>query len=427
MSTLTRREFIKRSALAGAGFAAWGTGALGAGSSPNERVVLGIMGVNGRGKDLALGFAATGGADIATICDVDERAIGKAITALAGRQSKEPRGVRDFRRILDDAAVDALVIAAPDHWHGPATILACAAGKHVYVEKPASHNPREGELMIAAARKHKRVVQLGTQRRSWPGVIEAVQKARGGEIGRVLFSRGWYNNTRPSIGHGKPATVPEWLDYSLWQGPAPEREYRDNLIHYNWHWFWHWGTGELGNNGIHALDVCRWGLGVEYPRRVTAGGGKYAHDDDQETPDTHVVTYDFGDKAITWEGRSWHPRGFEGSMFGIAFYGDEGTMVIDGGSYTIYDMQGKQVGRVSQPAGDGLHLQNFLECVRSGARPNADIEDGHKSTLLCHLGNIAWRTGRTLNLEPKTGQIAGDAEAAALWSREYRKGWEPRV
>src|SRR5690349_11768459 len=180
--------------------------------------------------------------------------------------------------------------------------------------------------MIQAARKHNRVVQLGTQRRSTPGVIEAVGKVKNGAIGKVLFSRGWYNNTRPSIGHGKTAPVPSWLDYTLWQGPAPERPYKDNLIHYNWHWFWHWGTGELGNNGIHALDVCRWGLGVEYPYRVTAGGGKYRHDDDQETPDTLVTTYDFGDKEITWEGRSWHPRGFEGSQFGIAFYGDQGTM-----------------------------------------------------------------------------------------------------
>jgi predicted dehydrogenase len=395
--------------------------------SADEKVVLGIMGLNGRGKDLAQGFAATGGAEIAYLCDVDERAIGKAAAALAGKQEKTPAGVRDFRRVLEDRAVDALVVAAPDHWHGPATILACAAGKHVYVEKPASHNPREGELMVAAARKHGRVVQLGTQRRSMPGVIEAVEKLKAGTIGRVLFARGWYNNTRPSIGHGKPAAVPAWLDYSLWQGPAPEREFRDNRVHYHWHWFWHWGTGELGNNGIHALDVCRWGLGVDYPTRVTAGGGKYRYDDDQETPDTLVVTYDFGDRAITWEGRSWHPRGFEGNGFGIAFYGEQGTMVLDGGGYRVLDMKGMEVSRGSGAGGDGAHLQNFLQCVRSGARPNAEIEEGHKSTLLCHLGNIAWRVGRTLNLDPKTGRITGDGEAAALWRREYRKGWEPKV
>ncbi len=281
--------------------------------------------------------------------------------------------------------------------------------------------------MVAAARKNKRVVQLGTQRRSMPAEIEAIQKVHDGEIGRVLFSRGWYNATRPSIGHGKAAPVPEWLDYSLWQGPAPEREFHDNFLHYNWHWFWHWGTGELGNNGIHALDICRWGLGVDYPRRVTAGGGKYRYDDDQETPDTQVVTWDFGDKSITWEGRSWSKRGFEGSMFGIAFYGEKGSLVLDGNGFKIYDPQDKELAKGSGSASDAPHQQNFLDCIRSGKRPNADIEEGHKSTLLCHLGNIAYRTGHALNLDPRTGHILGDKKAEAFWRREYRKGWEPKI
>jgi predicted dehydrogenase len=282
--------------------------------------------------------------------------------------------------------------------------------------------------MVEAARKYGRVVQVGTQRRSMPGTIEAIERLRAGEIGRVLFSRGWYNADRKPIGHGKPAAVPSGLDYALWQGPAPERPYQDNVVHYNWHWFWHWGTGELGNNGIHSLDVCRWGLGVDYPRRVTAGGGKYFFDDDQETPDTQVVTYDFGDKAITWEGRNWHRRGFEGSTFGIAFYGDKGSLILDGSSYKILDPAGKEL--ASQAKGfDGHdpHLRNFLACVRSGARPNTDIEEGHKSTLLCHLGNIAYRTGHTLNLDEKTGHPQDDPAATALWGREYRPDWQPKV
>ena len=244
----------------------------------------------------------------------------------------------------------------------------------------------------------------------------------------MLFSRGWYNADRKPIGRGKPADVPAGLDYALWQGPAPERAYRDNVVHYNWHWFWNWGTGELGNNGIHSLDICRWGLGVDYPRRVTAGGGKYFFDDDQETPDTHVVTYDFGDKAITWEGRNWHRHGFEGSTFGIAFYGDKGSLVLDGNSYKVFDPAGKQIAVQSKGFdGHDPHLKNFLECVRVGQRPNADIEEGHKSTLLCHLGNIAYRTGHALNLDPANGQIKDDPAAEALWSREYRPGWEPKV
>jgi predicted dehydrogenase len=427
-SSLDRRHFIKQSTAVGAGLAtAAHFNILSGAVSPGEKVVLGVMGTNGRGSDLIDGFSRLAGVEIAYVCDVDERAIAKGFKTLGNRQEKPPQSVKDFRRILDDRLVDALVIAAPDHWHGPATILACAAGKHVYVEKPACHNPHEGELMIAAARKYKRVVQLGTQRRSMPGVIEAIQKVRGGEIGRVIFSRGWYNNARPSIGHGKPAPVPDWLDYSLWQGPAPEREYRDNVIHYNWHWFWHWGTGELGNNGIHALDVCRWGLGVDYPVRVTAGGGKYRYDDDQETPDTHVVTWDFGDRSITWEGRSWSKRGFEGSMFGIAFYGEKGSIAIDGSSYKVYDANDKEVGKFTGSGSDAPHQQNFLDCIREGKRPNADIEEGSKSTLLCHLGNIAYRTSHTLKIDPKTGHILDDKQAEALWRREYRSGWEPKV
>ncbi len=424
----SRRAFLKQSVVTGAALAAGTVRAARAADSPSEAVVLGVIGTNGRGSDLARSFAAVGGARIAYICDVDERAINKATIAVAGKQAEAPRGVQDLRRVFDDRSVDAVVIAAPDHWHAPATIMACAAGKHVYVEKPCSHNPREGELMVAAARKHNRVVQMGSQRRSMPGVIEAIERLRAGEIGRVLYSRGWYSANRSPIGHGKPAPVPSGLDYALWQGPAPEREYRDNLIHYNWHWFWHWGTGELGNNGIHALDICRWGLGVDYPRRVTAGGGKFFFDDDQETPDTHVVTYNFGDKIITWEGRNWHHNGFDNSGFGVAFDGDRGSIVISSAGYTILDPGGKQL--VHETKGfDGQepHLKNFLAGIRSGAKLNAEIEEGHKGTLLCHLGNIAYRTGHVLNLDPTNGHVKDDPAAEALWSREYRPGWEPKA
>jgi predicted dehydrogenase len=422
---LSRRTFLGHTAVAGTALAL--RPRLRAAASPGDKIVVGIMGVNGRGADHARSFSALPNVEIAYLCDVDTRASERLAKALGGKLPRAPKLVTDFRRMLDDKSVDVISIAAPDHWHAPATILACAAGKHVYVEKPASHNAREGELAIAAARKHNRVVQLGTQRRSYPGVLEAMQKLRDGALGRVLFARGWYNNTRASIGHGKPAPTPAWLDWDLWQGPAPEREFHDNYVHYNWHWFWHWGTGELGNNGIHSLDICRWGLGVDYPTRVTSGGGKYRHEDDQETPDTQTVTFDFGDKSIAWEGRSWHPRGFEGTTFGIAFYGEKGTLLIDGGNWKILDFKGAEVDQGTSSASDKPHYENFLDCIRTGQRPRADIEEGHKSTLLCHLGNIAWRTGHTLNIDPKTGRILDDPAAQKLWSREYRKGWEPKV
>ncbi|MBM3881377.1 MAG: Gfo/Idh/MocA family oxidoreductase, partial [Verrucomicrobia bacterium] len=372
-------------------------------------------------------FAALERAQITHICDVDERAVAKGLAAVGTRQEKRPEAVRDFRKALEDPAVDGVVIAAPDHWHAPATILACSAGKHVYVEKPASHNAREGELMVAAAREHRRVVQLGTQRRSLPAMIEAIEQVRAGAIGRVRFSRSWYNNMRGSIGQGRAVPVPSWLDWPLWQGPAPERPYRDNIVHYHWHWFWHWGTGELGNNGIHGLDLCRWGLGVEAPRRVSSGGGRYHYDDDQETPDTQVVTFDFGDRALVWEGRSCQRHGIEGSMFGAAFYGDRGTLVYDGSNCRRYDDQDKEISKTAVSGGDTAHLENFLEAIRDGARLNAEIQEGHWSTLLCHLGNLAWRTGRTLDCEAGTGRPVGDAGAEALWGREYRAGWAPRV
>jgi predicted dehydrogenase len=270
-------------------------------------------------------------------------------------------------------------------------------------------------------------VQVGMQRRSWPAVIEAIEKLRGGAIGRVLYSRGWYANRRPTIGKGKLTSPPPELDYSLWQGPAPERPFKDNYLHYTWHGFWNWGTGELGNNGVHALDMCRWGLGVDFPTRVASGGGKYRYDDDQETPDTHTVTFDFGDKTIFWEGLSWSPRGMEGESFGVTFHGERGTMVINSTGYVTYDLMNKEIGKASAKAGDEIHMADFVASIRAGRRPRADIEEGHKSALLCHLGNIAYRVGRVLHCDPKSGRILNDDAAMRLWTREYRPGWEPKM
>ncbi len=426
--SINRRRFLGQTATATAALATWSAvDSARALEQPSNRLVLGVMGTNGRGKALAAAFAKLPGATVAYVCDPDQRAMAGGKKAASDNQDQMVAGVKDFRRILDDNSVDALVIAAPDHWHAPATILACAAGKHVYVEKPASHNGREGQLMIAAARKHGRTVQLGTQRRSSTGINNAIRRLREGEIGRVLFARGWINSTRPNIGHGNEVPVPEHLDYDLWQGPAPEEPYRDNLIHYNWHWFWNWGTGELGNNGIHALDLCRWGLGVDYPDRVICGGGKFHFDDDQQTPDTQIATFHFGRKAINWEHRTWSKRGFEGSQFGVAFYGENGSLVIVDNRYTIYDAANRQVEQETIDGGQTEHLNNFLDSIRDGTALNAEIEEGVKSTTLCHLGNIAYRTGRTVNFDTGKKQIVEDTAAAELWGRQYRAGWEPQV
>ncbi len=424
---VSRRRFLA-SGSAAAGGTALGVATAGwaAQQAPGTKIVVGVMGL-GRGLALANQFQRQPNVEVAYLCDVGKKRLAAAAKAVGKMAGKQPKTVADVRRVLDDKSVDVLVCAAPDHWHAPATILACAAGKHVYVEKPCCHNPREGELQVAAARKHKCVVQIGTQRRSWPGIIQAVAKLRDGAIGRVLFSRGWYNNQRGSIGRGKPAPVPDWLNYELWQGPAPRRPYRDNVVHYNWHWFWHWGTGEIGNNGVHALDMCRWGLGVDYPRRVTSAGGMYYFDDDQQTPDSQVVTYEFGDKMLVWEGRNWHRRGFEGSMFGSSFYGDKGSLIITGSGYKMYDRNDKLIEEQGGSGGDAGHVANFLDAIRNGTPANAEIETGYKSTLLCLLGSIAHRTGRALNCDPKNGRILDDDRAMALWGRQYQPGWEPKV
>ena len=431
--SITRRAFLKQTYALTAGLATLGSAvSLRAAKSPNEKVLVAIIGCNNRGMDHIAGYLALPNAEIGYICDVDSRAVAKGVTAVAKKQQRQPQGVNDLRRILDDPDVDAVSIATPDHWHAPATILACAAGKHVYVEKPGSHNLRESELMVAAARKYKRVVQMGNQRRSWPWVIESIEALHAGEIGRVFFARGWYTNLRPSIGHGKRVPVPDWLDYSLWQGPAPERPFQDNVIHYNWHWFWNWGTGELGNNGVHALDLARWGLEVELPQRVTCGGRRYFYQDDWETPDTTVATFDFGEKCIAWEGQSCAPRGFEGASFGVNFYGEKGCLALAGNNCTIYDLNNKVVREIkSQRDGlfgfDSVHFGNFLDGIREGKELKAEIEEGQKSTVLCHLGNIAWRTGHTINFDPRARKIVGDKAAVALCRRAYRPGWEPKV
>ena len=397
-------------------------------AAPIERITLGIMGVNGRGGAIAKNMLATGQVDIAYLCDVDHRASDRVAKTVGKKQSKSPQSVKDFRRILDDQSVDALVCAAPNHWHAPATILGCSAGKHVYVEKPCSHTPAEGEMAVAAARKNNRIVQMGTQRRSWPGIVEAIGKIHEGAIGRPLYSRTWYNNRRGTIGVGKQAPVPNWLDWDLWQGPAPRRPFKDNVVHYHWHWHWHWGNGELGNNGVHGLDVARWGLQVDFPIRVTAGGGKYRYLDDQETPDTMMVTFDFEEgKSITWEGLSWSPLGPHDSSFGISFHGTDGSIVIRGSGYTHFDSRNKEVGARNGDGGDAEHFVDFLTAVRDGRRPNADIEQAHKSTLLCHLGNIAYRTSSVLHTDAKDGRPKGNDKADQLWSREYEKKWEPVV
>lgn len=444
----SRRNFIRNAAL---GTAALSVGGILPGFSArsygriigaNDQIVVSMMGVNSRGKALAQNFAAQKNCEVAHICDVDSRAIISCTEAIKDRQASIPKGYGDFRKSLESKDIDTLVIAAPDHWHAPAALLALQAGKHVYVEKPCSHNPHEGEMLVEAATRYQKVVQMGNQRRSWPNVAAAIQELKNGAIGRVYFGKGWYTNNRASIGIGKTVPVPDWLNWDLWQGPAPRKEFKDNIVHYNWHWFWHWGTGEALNNGTHMIDLLRWGMDVDYPTKVSSNGGRYRYQDDWQTPDTQVINLEF-DKglAMSWEGRSCNGKEIEGTSVGVIFYGEKGSLLIpSGNSYTIFDLQNKVVKEVkddaiidprnvSNPAEmlDALHIQNMFDAIKNGTSLNSNVDSGHKSTLLVQLGNISQRVGRMLNIDPKNGHILNDQEATEYWARTYEKGWEMKL
>ena len=441
---INRRSFIKTLA----------TGSLGLGvlttagsftilsSYPvKDKYKVAIMGVNGRGSQHIEAYAKLPNAEIAYICDVDSRAVesGIDLAMKSGGQSK-PRGLSDFRKALDDKSVDTISIAAPDHWHTPAALLALKAGKHVYVEKPGSHNPAEAELLSQATAKYGKVVQMGNQRRSWPRVQEAIAELHKGVIGNVYYARAWYTNNRPSIGTGKEVAIPSWLDFDLWQGPAPRKAFKDNLIHYNWHWFWNWGTGEILNNGTHFIDLARWGLNVNYPIKAYSTGGRFQYKDDWQTPDTQVATFDFeGGKTLLWEGRSCNRRGINDMGSGVSFHGENGTLELLDNSYKIYDNNNKLV-KSAEPttntvvdqkgAGfdmDKAHFANFINSIDKGEKLYSPYPEIAKSVLLCHLGNISYRTGRSLQIDNKTGYILNDAEAMKYWKRDYEKGWEPTV
>ncbi len=424
---MQRRDFIATTA---SGLAAAGAMASTANrvlALDDKPVVIGIMGLQ-RGRDIMKDLLKFPGVTIKYLCDPDSTRLAAA-AKLAQEGGQKPQEATDFRKILDDKEVDALFCAAPNHWHGPATILGCKAGKHVYVEKPACHNPQEGEWMVQAAKEAKKCVQVGTQRRSSPGYQEAIAKVHSGALGKVYLSRCFFNQLRPSIGTGADEQPPADLNYDLWQGPAPKLPFRSNVVHYNWHWFWHWGNGELGNNGVHGLDICRWGLQVDYPIRTTSSGGRYCYQDDQQTPDTHQVSWEFeGGKQITYQGLSCSRR--TAGPF-ISFYGTEGCMELDlDGTYVIYDNKGKEIEKGGKKGvGQPEHLTNFFTAVRANdpSLLQQPILSGYQSTLMCLLGNVAQRTNRVLITDSKRGKWSDSDIPADMWRREYDPKWEKLI
>jgi predicted dehydrogenase len=421
-----RRQFIAKTSLGITGAVATNTLAVKAANAANAQIRLALIGCGGRGTSVIRDFAKFEGVEIAYVCDPDQGRAANAVRSL----SNTPKPISDLRIALDDSSVDAVVVATPDHWHAPAAILAADAGKHVYVEKPCSHNLREGRLLVEAARRNKRMVQHGTQSRSHDLIVQAINLLRDGVIGDVLTAKAWNVQRRGEIGKSNPSKPPNDFDYDMWVGPAPMVPYQANRHHYTWHWWHAFGTGDMGNDGVHELDIARWGLGVEtHPTSVAAMGGKFAFDDDQQFPDTQYVCFDYpGDGAVgnrrqlVFEMRLWSRYGLEGVDNGNAFYGTDGWMLLSKrGILKVFDNRNQPKPISSERPVVSNHFLNFIDAIRGYDGLRAEIEVGHLSASLCHLGNIAARLGRGFQFDPQTEQIVGDDDANRLIGREYRK------
>lgn len=438
---ITRREFLDTLAVSAAGLAV-GTTAKSYAQivGANERLNFAIIGLHGRGyAHLSALKANQNAARVAAVCDVESTILDKFAAESQKELGYAPQTEGDFRKILERKDIDAITIATPDHWHAPMAIYGLEAGKHVYVEKPCSHNPAEGAMLIAAQKKYGKLVQEGTQQRSSPHTIEIVQKIHDGLIGRAYYAYAWYVNTRKSIGTGQEAPVPATLNWDLWQGPAPRRPYRSNVQPYNWHWFRVWGTGETLNNGTHEVDVCRWALGVDYPNTVTASGGRYHYKDDWQFYDTLVTSFEYDDKLIAWDCRCCNGMKIYGRDRGSTILGTTGSVLVDRDGYEIYDLAGKKTSEfrvggstssadlVGRDSMTDAHFANFIAGITKGEKLHAPVEVANVAVTMLQLSNVAWDGHRELKLDPSNGRILGDPEAMKQWGREYEKGWEPRV
>jgi predicted dehydrogenase len=419
MTTSSRRAFLASGAVTVS------SAALSADTTP--AVPVAVIGCGGMGTNHLKMLATNKRVKLAAVCDVDSTRLANA-AKIATDAGHAPKATKDLREVLDNKDVKAVWIATPDHWHAPAAILAADAGKHVYVEKPCSHNVREGRLMIAAAARGKVLMQVGTQSRSTPTVQEAMARLRGGAIGDVLVAKAWNSQRRKDLGHVKPTAPPDHLDFDLWLGPAPEAPFYANRVHSSWRFFRDYGVGDIGNDGVHNIDVALWGLGATtLPNRVAALGGKYAFDDDQECPDTQYVVCEFDKlvgkpRQLIFEQRIWSPYVQEEYENGNAFYGTKGMLIIGHTiGWKLYgeknQLKEQMTGKVNLPA----HHDNFLDAMLKGDKPNAPVEVGHAAAGVCHLANIATRLRTTVEFDPATEVIANSKEANALTRRKYRE------
>ena len=396
----------------------------------SDKINIVLMGVRGRGRSLTKAFCDQPDVNVTHVCDVDQNVVDAAYKIIEDSGRKRPPLVADLRRCLEDKSVDAIVMGTPLHWHAPGTILACNAGKDVYVEKPVSHNIREGRMMVEAARRNKRIVQVGTQLPSLPATQAFLDYVHSGKLGRVLMAKVWNVQLRKNIGHKEDEPVPPGIEYDIWTGPLPKLPFNRNHFHSTVNWHWHYGSGDIGNDGVHELDIARRALGVGLPGEISGMGTKIYFDDDQQTPDTMNITYHYKDKLMFYEQRLWNPYAMEGCENGVSVYGDRalaqfGRFPGHTWGYRVIDEKGATIHSEEHgPSSiDAPHARNFLDCIRSRQRSRVDIEEGHLATTLAHLGNIVARTGRSIRFDGKTESVIGDADANKLVGREYREHW----
>jgi predicted dehydrogenase len=435
MTGSSRRTFLQTASVA----IAAGTAAAGSTVQPSERVRVGIMGAGGRALSLINSFSSNKSVEVVAIADIDPVRLPRGLAQATKNQGRTPRGESDFRKLIDDTSIDAIVIGTPDHWHAIPAILACQAGKDVYVEKPDGHNIAEGMRMVAAMRKHERIVQMGSQHRSTERLQSAIAFAKSGKLGKCTVAKAWESTKQgpvPAVADSQP---PAGVDYDMWCGAAQLRPFNSNRFHGRWRWFYDYGTGDLGNDGVHRLDmaVAVFNAACEaqgdqplgMPHRISAHGGKWYFDDAQEFPDTLQANYEFGSglatKLLTYEMRIWAPYPYLGVSEGAAVFGDQGYIVIGNTRWTAYGRKSEVLAEGTGGSHEAPHVQNFVECIKSRAKPYCDLETvGHPASVLCHAGNIAARVGRSLTFNAKTETFDGDDEANGLRTRsEYRKPW----
>jgi len=426
MEHLTRRKFLRRSISTAAALGV--AGASGQILGANERIRVGLIGAGGRGRGLLEDFLAQPDVSVVSVCDVHRPNLDQAAAMSKAQVAKHA----DFRRVLDDREIDAVIVATPDHWHAIQTILACEAGKDVYVEKPLSLRIAEGRRMVNAARKHGRVVQTGSQQRSGAHYARAVELVRSGKLGTVSHvSAGFIRNAMPGYLAERKDSVPEGLDWDMWLGPAPHRPFLPLPPLHHFRWFWDYSGGQMTNFGAHDLDIVRWVMNVKAPTHVASFGGRYAIQDGGETPDVQEVIYRFPDFVVNWSVREMN--GMRPGMF-MEFHGTKGTLSLTRSGFEVIPETWSLAEQPKQPRCEAekdpgseqgrSHVRNFLDCVKSRSRPNADIEEGHLTAVCCHLGNIALRTGKLLQWDAEQERIVGDTEANAWLDYEYRRPWK---